>query len=448
MQQKDLTRGSVFRSMTLFALPMLLGNVLQQLYNVVDTWVVGRFISADALAGVGSSYTLMVFLTSILIGLCLGSGVYFSLCFGKRDEAGLREGIAASFCLVCVVTLALTAFSVWNVGRIMLWLNIPAGVLALTGDYLSLIFWGIPAVFLYNFFAAYLRAVGDSITPLVFLGVSTVINIALDLLFVIVFQWGTSGAAGATVLAQYVSGIGISIFTLARNSVVRRSLSALRVKWTSVQKISGYCLFTCHQQSVMHLGILMIQGLANSFGTAVMAAFAAAVKIDTLAYMPAQEYANAFATFFAQNRGAGEKKRMMQGLRCAAVTSLSYCAAISALMWVFAERLLRIFIDASETDIIAEGVRYLHIEGAAYVGIGALFLFYALYRDLGKPGMSLVLTVCSLGTRVALGYALAPLPAFGVVAIWWAIPIGWAFADLVGLTYLLKNRTRLMSHNV
>lgn len=434
--QKDLSQGKVFATMSLFALPMLLGNVLQQAYNVVDTWVVGRFVGAGALAGVGSSFTLMTFLTSILLGLCMGSGVMFSTCFGRQDEAALKSSVGNSFVLALAVTAALTAVPLLCVDAIVGWLNTPAEIFQLTRDYLYIVFWGIPAIFLYNFFAAYLKAMGNSLAPLVFLGVSTALNIALDLLFVAVFGWGAAGAAQATVIAQYVAGAAIALYVCKKSGVVRDALRHLRPSRAGLRQIAGCSVFTCLQQSVMNLGILMVQGLVNSFGTTVMAAFAAAVKIDSFAYMPAQEYANAFSTFLAQNAGAGRADRVKQGVRCAFITSLSYCAAASLALWILAEPLMQIFVAPTETQIIWEGVRYLRIEGAFYCGIGLLFLLYGLYRALGKPAMSLVLTIVSLGTRVVLANVLAAIPSIGVVGIWWSVPIGWFLADVTGLCAL------------
>ena len=193
----------------------------------------------------------------------------------------------------------------------------------------------------------------------------------------------------------------------------------------------------------MNLGILMVQGLVNSFGAAVMAAFAAAVKIDAFAYMPVQDFGNAFSTFIAQNYGAGEEERIRTGLRGALAAALAFCLAITAGVILLARPLMGLFIDSGETAVIAEGVRYLRIEGSFYCGIGCLFLLYGLYRAVGRPGMSVVLTVISLGTRVALAYLLSAIPAIGVAGIWWSVPIGWLLADLTGLGYYLLRREKL-----
>lgn len=445
MEQKDLTRGPIFKTMCVFALPMILGNILQQCYNVVDTWVVGRFVGSDALAAVGSAFALMTFLTSIILGLCMGSGIVFSVCFGKKDEERLKNSIRASFFLTAAISALLTAVSVSSVDFIISWMNIPLEIQDIIKSYLLVVFSGIPAIFLYNFFAAYLKAIGNSVTPLVFLGISTVLNIVLDLLFVAVFNRGTVGAAEATIIAQYVSGAGIGIYVIAKNRIVRTAFKGRNIGMENLREIAGYSILTCMQQSVMNFGILMVQGLVNSFGTAVMAAFAAAVKIDSFAYLTVQEYANAFSTFTAQNMGAGKRERITKGIKYAVTSSAVYCVIASLVMWFAARQLMLIFIEPTETEIIAEGIRYLHIEGAFYIGIGCLMLFYGLYRALGKPEMSVVLTVVSLGTRVALSYMLSSIPAVGVVGIWWSIPIGWGLADLAGLIYFIKNKKVLLA---
>ena len=441
---RDLTKGPVMRSMLLFAVPMILGDLLQQGYNIADTLIVGRFLGRDALAAVGSSFTLMTFLTSVILGLCMGSGALFSIRFGQRDENALRESLCASFCFIALVTVLLDGLVYACLDGLRAFLRVPAEVWGDMRAYLLVIFMGIPAVFLYNYFASFLRALGNSVIPLIFLAVSAGLNIALDLWLVIGLHRGVAGAAEATVIAQYLSGAGIAVYTLVRFPQVRAigQLRCLRQK--RVREVVSFSLLTCVQQSVMNLGILMVQGLVNSFGSVVMAAFAAAVKIDAFAYMPVQDFGNAFSTFIAQNYGAKESGRIRAGLKSAVGVSLAFCAIVSALVCGLAEPLMTLFVDAGETAVIREGVRYLRIEGAFYGGIGCLFLLYGLYRAVGKPGMSVVLTVISLGTRVALAYLLSAIPAVGVTGIWWSVPIGWALADAAGLLYYrLKKKTLL-----
>jgi len=442
---KDLTGGPVMRSMLLFAIPMILGNLLQQCYNVADTLIVGKFLGNNALAAVGSSFTLMTFLTSILLGLCMGSGALFSIRFGQRDEAGLRESICASFVLIGAAAILLNVLAFACLDFIRIFLRVPEVVWAYMREYLAVIFCGIAATFLYNYFASLLRAVGNSVVPLVFLGVSAVLNILLDLWFVLGLERGVAGAAEATVIAQYVSGVGIAIYSVTRCPQLRGIRHEIRVRWSCICEIARFSILTCLQQSVMNLGILMVQGLVNSFGPTIMAAFAAAVKIDAFAYMPVQDFGNAFSTFIAQNYGARKPDRIRAGLKGAVLSSMCFSAAVSALVCVFARPLMTLFVEAQETQTILEGVRYLRIEGAFYCGIGCLFLLYGLYRALGKPGMSVVLTVISLGTRVALAYVLSAVPLFGVTGIWWSVPIGWFLADMTGIIYYAVHRKQMLS---
>lgn len=440
---RDLTRGPVTKGMLLFALPMILGNLLQQFYNVADTLIVGQFLGATALAAVGSSYTLMTFLTSILLGMCMGSGAVFSIRFGEGDRARLKNSLSLSFLMIAAFTVVMNLAVFLLIDPMMGLLQVPEEVYPLMRSYLWVIFWGIGGTFLYNYFACLLRAIGNSATPLLFLGVSAVLNIALDLVFVVVVPWGVAGAAFATSLSQWVSGLGLLAFTLVKMPQLRPSRQDVRWKKDRVLEIARFSLLTCVQQSVMNFGILMVQGLVNSFGTVVMAAFAAAVKIDSFAYMPVQDFGNAFSTFIAQNYGAKRMDRVRRGIKSAAVSSVVFALLISVLVFVFAKPLLLLFVKPEETEILAVGVQYLRIEGAFYFGIGILFLLYGLYRAIERPGMSLVLTVISLGTRVALAYILSAIPAIGVVGIWWSVPIGWALADVTGVLYYKKLRGQL-----
>ena len=442
----DLTKGPVTKSMLLFAIPMILGDLLQQCYNVADTLIVGQFLGRNALAAVGSSFTLMTFLTSILLGLCMGSGALFSIRFGQRNDKALRESICAAFFFIAAAAIVLNLAAYACLDGIRGFLRVlEDAVWTDMRAYLFVIFMGIPAIFLYNYFAAFLRAVGNSLVPLLFLAVSAVLNIVLDLCFVLVLKRGVAGAAEATVISQYLSGIGIAWYTWRKSPMVRAIGNLRSLHWTRVREILSFSILTCVQQSVMNLGILMVQGLVNSFGTVVMAAFAAGVKIDAFAYMPVQDFGNAFSTFIAQNYGAGEKGRIQTGIKSAFGVAVVFCVLVSALVFVFAAPLMRIFVEAGETEIIREGVRYLRIEGIFYCGIGCLFLLYGLYRALGKPGMSVVLTVISLGTRVALAYILSALPSVGLIGIWWSVPIGWALADITGIGYFVLRRERLLT---
>lgn len=428
-------------TMLVFSGPMILGNLLQQCYNIADTLIVGKVLGADALAAVGSAYTLMTFLTSIIIGLCMGSSAVFSVYFGKKERKRMKDSMTVSFLFIAAVTVVMNIAVFAGLHPILRILQVPAEIYELMREYVRIIFCGLIFVFLYNYFAFLLRSIGNSVVPLCFLGVSTVINVILDVMFVMVLKKGVGGAAFATVLAQIVSGIGIGVYVWTKEPWLRPGKKEFMIRRNTLAEVVRHSTAACVQQSVMNFGILMIQGLVNSFGTAVMAAFAAAVKIDSFAYMPAQEFGNAFSLFISQNHGAGKGERVREGIRQAVKISVSFCLAVSLFIFLSAPLLMQIFVKKTEAEIIRIGSEYLRIEGVFYCGIGLLFLLYGFYRGVEKPEMSLVLTVISLGTRVLLAYLLSPIPFIGVKGIWWAIPIGWFLADVTGVVYYEKKGT-------
>lgn len=441
----NLTEGGITVTMLRFALPLMLGNLLQQCYNIADTLIVGRVLGARALAAVGSSYALMVFITSVFIGLCMGCSALFSIHYGARDLKALRRSLFSSILIIGATTLVLNAVSLVFLDPIIRIMQTPSEIEQLTHDYLFIVFLGMVPVCVYNFYAFLLRAIGNSVVPLVFLAVSVVLNIALDLALIFGLGMGVEGAALATVAAQSVAAVGLYIYTKRSFPELSLTRSDCKADGASLRRVASWSFLTCLQQSVMNFGILMVQGLVNSFGTAVMAAFAAAVKIDSFAYMPVQDFGNAFSTFIAQNFGAGRADRIRRGIRSAVVVTTLFALTVSVLVFWLSPWLMSLFVPEDGSEIIAIGVEYLRIEGSFYVGIGYLFLLYGLYRAVALPSMSVVLTVVSLGTRVALAYALAAIPSVGYTGIWWSVPIGWALADITGLWYYRSRRHILMS---
>lgn len=439
----DLTKGKISKSLIMFAIPMIAGNLLQQFYNIADTLIVGQVLGKNALAAVGSAYTLMIFLTSIFLGLSMGSGALFSIYRGNDSNEKLRIAVGQAFSLIMLVTIVLNIAVYILINPIMRFLQVPDEVYRGMKIYLLIIFIGLIATSLYNFFSCLLRALGNSVVPLIFLAVSTVLNIGLDLLFVVVFPWGIKGAAIATVISQYVSAVGIGIYVIKSCRELLPKRSEWRLDKKILKEIINLSSLTCLQQSVMNFGILMVQGLVNSFGTTIMAAFTAGVKIDTFAYLPVQDFGNAFSTFVAQNYGAKKHDRIRKGTREAFTISIIFSIIISALVCIFAAPLMKIFVSSKEVEVIAAGVKYLRIEGSFYCGIGCLFLLYGYYRAIKKAEMSVVLTVISLGMRVLLAYILSAI--IGETGIWLAIPIGWVLADITGIAYMKAREKTIFS---
>lgn len=443
IKNTDLTNGIISKNILFFALPLMIGNLIQQFYNIADTLIVGKYIGENALAAVGSAYTLMILLTSIISGLCMGSSVFFSIQFGRKAHNTMKQSFFISFVSIAVITALLNLLAYICLNRIINFMNIPTEIRQMFRQYLFVIFSGIFASFLYNFFSSLLRSVGNSIMPLMFLTFSAIINVVLDLVFILCFNCGVVGAAVATVIAQYISAIGIMLYYFLKCSNIR--ISKIHIKWNYeiFRELAILSAMTCIQQSIMNLGILMVQGLVNSFGTSIMAAFAAGVKIDTVAYSPLQDFGNAFSTFIAQNYGAGKKKRIRQGLKTAGTMVIVFCIFISSIIYLFSDKLMTLFVDKENIAIISIGTQYLHIESVFYIGIGILFMLYGYYRAIKKPSMSIVLTIVSLGTRVVLAYILSSISDIGVIGIWVSIPIGWALADIVGIIYgLISTKTK------
>ena len=442
--QVDLTDGRIGRSIILFSLPMIVGNLLQQLYNIADTLIVGRTIGAAALSAVGSAYALMVLLTSVLLGLCMGSGVVFAQLYGRKEHDRMKTSIVNAFVFIMLVSAVITAAAFLLLDHLIVWLHIPKEAAPFTKEYLFIIFFGIFFVCIYNFFSSVLRSIGNTVTPLVFLAVSAVLNIILDVVFILKFGMGIAGAAWATVTAQGVSAVLITVYFFSKAGDLCPKRCHMYYSRELLGMIINNSTLTAIQQSIMNLGILMVQGLVNSFGFLTSAAFAAVVKIDAFAYMPAQDFGNAFTTYIAQNYGAGKPDRIKKGLRSAVFISIGFCAAASVTVGVFARQFMMIFIKPQETEIIAIGVKYLHIVGCFYAGIGILFLLYGLYRGLGRSAVSIWLTVISLGSRVLLAYMLSSVPVIGLAGVWWAVPIGWALADAAGLLYFVFRKKNLL----
>ncbi len=427
----DMTKGNPNKLILRFALPMILGNIFQQIYNLVDTIVVGKFVGAEALAAVGSSFAIIVFITSIIIGLAMGAGILFAQFYGAKELDKFKEATITSVIFIGAVTVVLMFVSIIGIDVILNLFNMPIELIDDARDYLLIILFGLIFTFIYNLATSLLRAIGDSKRPLYFLIIASVINVVLDLVFVINFGLGVRGVAIATIIAQGVSALLASIYVFKNLHFIKFSLKDIKIEKEIFMIVAKYSILTSIQQSIMNFGILIVQGLVNTFGVTVMAAFAAGVKIDSIAYMPVQDFGNAFSTYVAQNKGAEMTDRIKEGVKSAIKTIIVFCILISSIILIFSRNIMLLFVNKSETEVITLGIEYISVVAIFYVLIGFLFMFYGLYRGIGMLKMSIILTVVSLGTRVILAYILSAT-ALGASGIWWSIPIGWALADILG----------------
>lgn len=324
-------------------------------------------------------------------------------------------------------------------------LNIPSEVAPLMSSYLLIIYIGIIPTFIYNFFASFIRSLTDSLSSLIVLFISTILNIGLDLFFVLNLKMGINGAAIATVISQTISALIITIYALSKYKDYLPNKDNFKIDKPLLSYILKLSTLTSFQQSIMNLGILTVQGIVNSFGTNVMAAFTAAVKIDSFAYLIVQDFANGFSTFVAQNNGAKDEKRIHKGTIISCILSGIFSIFITLIVLFFKEDLLKIFIDGTDREVINIGINYLNIEGSFYIGIGILFLLYAYFRGINKPLISIILTIISLGLRIVLSIILSKNSTLKENGIWLSIPIGWFIADIVGfiLMIIVKKRKKM-----
>ena len=438
----QLTEEPVSRVISHLAVPCIISMLVTAFYNMADTFFVGMLRSNAATGAVGVVFSMMAVIQAVGFFFGHGSGNFISRELGRRNTDSASNMAATGFFSALFTGLLICVFGEIFLTPLAAFLGSSPTILPYAKDYLRVILIGAPWMTASLVLNNQLRFQGNAIYGTIGIASGAVLNIGLDLLFVLVFRWGIAGAAAATVFAQYVSGLGLWVYTRLRCRELLPGRAELRFDRAILREILDMSLLTCAQQSAMNFGILLIQRLVDSFGPITMAAFAAAVKIDTFAYLPVQDFGNAFSTFIAQNYGAGQHDRLRRGFRQAVLVSAAFSAAISLLVCVFAAPLMRIFVQVGETEVLAAGVRYLRIEGACYVGIGCLFLLYGFYRAVKRPGMSVVLTVISLGVRVLLAYLLAG--PVGEVGIWLAIPIGWALADLTGFAYYARHRAALL----
>lgn len=431
----DMTEGNPISILLKFTFPMLIGNLFQQLYNIVDSVVVGRFIGKNALASVGSSFMLMNFFSFVIIGLCMGASIVYSYYFGEKNHEKIRQSIFISFVFIGGFSIILSIVLFLTTDNMLALINTPLEIFQDSSRYLKIIFSGLFFVFLYNGSAAVLRSIGDSRTPLMFLILSAIINISLDLLFVIKFKMGVEGVAYATIIAQGVSSILCILYGLKKIPLIRIGKKDMVFNRTLMKELGKYSFLTSIQQSIMTFGMVCVQGVVNTFGSNTIAAFASAGKIESIAYLPLQDFGNAFGTYVAQNKGAKKFKRIKDGVRSAIKVILIFGITMSILVNLSASKLMTIFLDGTEIQVIEIGVEYLKILSTFFIFIGFLFMFYGYFRGIGALNISLILTIISLGTRVFIAYTFSQIEEVGRLAIWWATPIGWILADFSGFLF-------------
>jgi len=429
---KDLTQGKTGISIFLFALPMLLGNVLQQTYNIVDTYIIGQYIGKEALAAAGASFPVIFLLVSLVIGVTTGTTIIISQYFGAGNLEKVRQSIDTAMIFLFFASLALSILGLLLSNTIFRVLKLPNELIPMATLYFNIYAGSLVLMFGYNATSAILRGLGDSKTPLFFLLISTILNIGLDLLFVIVFHWGVAGVALATAISQGVSFF-LSVWYLNKyHQLIRFSIKGISFDRTIFRHSLRIGIPTGIQQTLVALGMLTLVGIVNQFGTNAIAAYTIVGRIDSIASMPAMNFSMALSTFVGQNIGANKMFRIKQGLISTIWMSLAVALLISLIAIFFGEYIVSAF--TNEKEVIEIGKSYLTIVGMFYVAFTALFVFNGLLRGAGDTLIPMFITLISLwALRIPASWLLSK--QLGTDGIWWGIPIAWVVGLVVSFFY-------------
>jgi putative MATE family efflux protein len=432
---KDLTEGHSGSLIFKFAVPMLIGNIFQQLYNIIDGIIVGHYIGKQALAAVGASFPLIFMLISFVIGVAIGTTIIISQYFGARDLRMVKRAIDTMYIFLFSAAVLVTILGITFSGPIFRLIKLPEDVLPQAVEYFNIYLLGMVFFFGFNGTSSVLRGLGDSKTPLYFLLISTVVNIILAWLFVAIFHWGVAGAAWATVIAQagaFFSGI---IYLNRTHEIVKLNTLKLVFDKAIFRKSLMIGLPTGLQQTFVSLGMLAVSRIVNDFGTNVIAAFSAAGRLDSLAGMPAMNFGAALSTFVGQNLGANKPERVKQGLNSTFYMSSALALITSLVVVIFRYQLMDMFTE--DPDVIEIGAKYLLIVAPFYLFFSSMFVTGGVMRGAGDTLIPMFITLFSLwAIRIPAAWLLSQI--MGVDGIWWSIPIAWFIGMALSYLYYLK----------
>ena len=434
---KDFTTGNEAKLILNFAIPMILGNIFMQLYQFVDSVIVGQFLGKEALAAVGASTPIIFMIIALIVGIGIGASVVVSQYFGAREYDKVRSTCDTIFVFLLVAGIAVTGLGFFFSGLILRLMGLPEDVLPHATEYLQIYFLGSVLLFGYNAVSAMLRGVGDSKTPLYFLIISSVLNVGLDLLFILVFGWGIAGAAWATIISQGVSFLLCVIYVNWKDEVIRVRISHNRFDKTIFRQCVRLGLPTGLQQMFVGAGNTAMMTIVSGFGTDVIAAYSAATRIDMFASLPIMNFSGALTSFVGQNISVGKFKRIHNGLRSTLLMSVLSCVLINVSIIFFAEPLISIF--TSDPAVIGYGKECLVIMNSFYFIFAIMFTFNGLLRGAGAAVVPMLTTLLSLWVIRVPAAALFSR-WFGEVGIWWAVPIGWALGALASIAYYISGR--------
>lgn len=437
---KDMTKGNEAKLLILFALPMLLGNVFQQLYFLTDTIIVGNLLGEHALSAVGISFPIMFMLIALMMGVGMGASILVSQLFGAKENLKVTLAIETTFITSIIMSIVITVIGLAVTKPVLLLLNTPAEILPQAEAYLRVIFIGMIGMTVYNLMSAILRGLGDAVTPLIFLVITTVINIGLDLLLIGYFKFGVEGAAIATVMAQTISSILVLLKLGMAKSQIRLNIRKLHFQKDLLIKMLGIGMPIGISQMVSALGLTVIQGVVNIYGTQAIAAYTVGNRINSFGTMPALSLGMAMSSFTGQNIGAGEFSRVKRGLRANLTFAILISLFLSALIWVFGEHMIRLFLGKNITsEILVQGMAFLRISSTFYFLFAVMQVLSGVVKGAGKTMVVMGITIFSLwGVQIPVANFLSG--KIGTSGIWWSLPLSWLTALILMLVYYLSNK--------
>lgn len=428
----DMTEGEPARLMLSFMVPMLIGNVFQQLYNMVDSAIVGRFIGADALAAVGATGSLNWMFFSLCNGLANGIGIVVSQFFGAGTMNRVKRMIGNAWYIIAASSLLMGGLGYALTRSVLVLLNTPENILDDAVTYMHIMCIGIFAVALYNCVSAILRGLGDSRTPLYFLVIASVLNVVLDLVFVCVFHWGVAGAAVATIISQLLSGVGSLAFSLAKSPIFRLKKRDLVPDRDMMWRAIRIGVPMAAQSSLIAFSCVILQGVVNSFGSAVVAAFTATSRIEQLVQQPYMSLSTSLSTFTGQNIGAGKQDRVREGVQKGFFMMLVFSLIMIPIMQIFGREIIGIFVQ--EEEVISLGAHALRLTSLFYLPLGVIYVYRGMLNGAGDAMFSLINGFTECAGRILFPKPLTMIPSVGVWGVWLGTAFTWALVAVV--TYI------------
>lgn len=428
---KDMTSGSPTKLILKFSVPMLIGNLFQQFYYIIDSIIVGKFVGSEALAAVGATGSMIFLIIGLTFGLSAGISIVISQYFGAQDYDNVRKGYATAAYIVVGVSIFMGVVGFFSSRFMLELLNTPETIIEQSNQFMKITFAGILGISCYNGVAAILRAMGDSFTPLIFLGMASLINVGLDFLFILVFHWGVPGVALATVIAQISAAVGCIIYAMTKIKLLRMPLKEFKPDKEIFRKCLRLGLPVAFQNSFVSISMMALQGVINSYQDVVIAANTVVNRIEQLVLMPGMSIGAALAAFAGQNVGAGKPERARQGYNAASKIIIIFSLLMLPVMYFGGEYVMRLFTKKVDYEVVVIGVKAIRITCFFYATVGMIFVSRNFLSGTGDINIPMVMGITEVICRVILANVLTIY--IGFYGIWWATAINWFITSLVGI---------------